>query len=138
MSNFVRKFSAAERLQFRTCIGWLSDVSIELARSGVRIQAAHLDFCKPIETIQNHSPRVEIEKFVASGLMEDGLLAITVLNGRVAGFEGVENRFKMLDRAVNIRLKTPAELVACATYRNVAACSPMLWVIYRIKNNLGR
>ena len=97
MSNFTRSFTTSERTHLKTFRGLISDAVVNLVKNKEQLQVAHFDFCDPIETLNKNSPRVEIEHFIASGVMPRGVLAITVQNGRVAGFEGEEIRLKMLD-----------------------------------------
>lgn len=135
MLHFTRLFSSQEKPKLLKYVGWLSDVAAKLVTQKRYIQVAHLDFCDPIETLKKHSPRIEVEKFITSGVMPKGLVTITVLNGRVAGYTE-EQRFNILDHAINIRLPKPAKLVDYGKYRNVTTCSPMLWATYYIENEV--
>ena len=137
MANFTREFDEAERLvikpnQYRNIA---SKVCKNIAKGGGRIQAMHLDFCGPIESWQPSSPRFEIERVVRSGVLDDGaLVAITVLNGRVKGYDSTDERRQMLLHAVSIRAKVPVVQVATGTYTNTnrKSKSPMLWSIFQI------
>lgn len=138
-ANLTRQFGEKERGAVQAALrqGWLSDVCEDLAREGVLLDAVHLDFCEPIETLQIRSPRVEIERFIKSGVMKNGLLAVTVLNGRVANYTGEEIRLKLVRHAVSGMFEGIVEQITFGTYWNPVKCSPMLWVVYRLESKAG-
>jgi len=132
---FTRCFPKGHPLQWQR--GHLSDVCKALVELGVSLAAAHLDFCKPLGFLNSNSPAVEIEKFIKSCVMVDGLLAITVLAAREQdGTDNDEVRYRRMKRAVGIRLNfgvpRTAELILHGRYGNKGSNNPMIWGIFRI------
>jgi len=132
---FTRRFPKGYPLLWQK--GHLSDVCKALVELGVSLAAAHLDFCKPLGFLNSNSPAVEIEKFIKSCVMVDGLLAITVLAAREQdGTDNDEVRYRRMKRAVGIRLNfgvpRTAELILHGRYGNKGSNNPMIWGIFRI------
>jgi len=134
-SLFTRRFPKGYPLQWQK--GHLSDVCKALVDRGVQLAAAHLDFCKPLGFLNTNSPAVELEKFIKSGVMLDGLLATTVLAGREQdGTDNDEVRFRRMERAISVRLDfgvpRTAELIKRGKYWNKDTKNPMIWGIFEI------
>jgi len=139
MANFVRQFEGDEKaiIQNNRRIGLVSEVCKDIVQQGGHVAAIHLDFEPPIEGFTRmNGPRAEIEKVLKSGvIMPGGMLAITVLNGRVKGYT-LEDRLNIMDNAVRrgMRNSKSFQKVTWGKYQNHAdtSCSPMLWSIYQI------
>jgi hypothetical protein len=137
-ANFTRRVAKKHIPHLQWQMGRLSDVCKILVKMGVSLAAAHLDFCKPLGFFNTNSPAVEIEKFIKSCVMEDGLLAITVLGAREQdGTDNDAERYRRMERAVNLRLNfgTPrtATLIQVGRYWNYSTNNPMIWGIFKIE-----
>ena len=129
--------------------GLLSDRCRELAAQGVKIKVANLDFKDPIETMDDDKPFMQIQQFMLSGIMREGILAINVLNARAPGALGekakrastpeewknskprTDSRKMIIKTAVSRFYDGRITLMDSDIYKN--GPSPMLWVIYRLE-----
>jgi len=122
---------------FQRYTGFVSDVSIKLARQGRLIQVAHLDFCAPIFALTPGSVAIEIPKFIGSGILQEGLLAITVESGHDPGCYDNETRYRRMNCLVNQRIETgvprTAKIVKEGSYTNPRSNNTMLWGVFQIR-----
>jgi hypothetical protein len=134
----TRNFTKRERPLLQRYTGLVSDVAFRLARRGKRISATHIDFCQPIFALIAGSPAIEIPKIVQSGVMDEGLLAITVESGHDPGCYSNDERYLRMTRLVKRGLKlavTPrtAELFKQGEYTNPRSNNTMLWAVFQIR-----
>jgi hypothetical protein len=134
----TRNFTKRERPFLQKHTGLVSEVASRLARRGKRITAAHIDFCQPIFALIAGSPAIEIPKIVQSGVMDEGLLAITVESGHDPGCYSNEERYLRITRLVKRGLKLAvipriAELFKQGEYTNPRSNNTMLWAVFQIR-----
>ena len=135
----TRNFTERERPLLQKYTGLVSDVASRLARRGRRITAAHIDFCQPIFALTASEPVIEIPKFVRSGIMDEGLLAITILSGREQdGCAGNAERYRRMEGLVKRGLKLAtiprtASNIHQGDYINPRSNNKMLWAVFEIR-----
>lgn len=141
----TRNFTKRERtLIRREKAGYVSEVSFRLAENGEQIQVAHLDFCGPIFALTAGAVAIEIPKFISSGILQDGLLAITILSGHEQdGCKDNETRYRRMANLVNQQIETRVPRTAKLAQRGGIPCrgkyfnprsnNVMLWSIFEIR-----
>jgi hypothetical protein len=139
--QFNKCFKPNERKLFRWQKGLLSDACRNLSFLGEKILVAHIDFCKPLGFYGPGKPAVEIEKFIKSNVMVEGLLAITILGAREQdGTHDDAVRYKRMMKAIKRGLRSvgiprTVTLVKDGWYWNDSkdSCNPMLWGIFQLE-----
>jgi len=135
----TRNFTQREKTLLRhDKAGLLSKVSFQLAENNEQIQAAHLDFCGPIFALTAGSVAIEIPKFISSGIMQEGLLAITILSGHEQdGCNSNETRYRRMIHLVNQQIETCtpriAKMIHRGQYFNPRSNNVMLWGVFDIR-----
>ncbi len=135
----TRNFTKGERPFLRVHTGLVSSVALKLAKKNQRITAAHIDFCQPIYALTLSEPTIEIPKFVQSGIMDEGLLAITILSGREQdGCASDTERYRRMTGLVKRGLRLAvvprtASIIHQHYYINPKSNNKMLWAIFDIR-----
>lgn len=133
-----RTFTSAQRKKMRCKSGLLSEICAEWADGGVRMNAIHMDFCDPIFALTRGKPAVEIPKVIRTGIIEEGLLAVTFLSGREQdGCDDDATRFRRLKHLINSEIEVPVPRTATmlweGDYHNPVSHNTMLWAVYDIR-----
>lgn len=122
--------------------GLVSEVSEQWAKKEIKVDAMHLDFCASAPTVYN-----EVRKVAASNILQEGLIAVTISNGRESG-KALENlsdlgyndlekgRINLLESALKEGYNDTSIVNKTGFYGkyfNEVSKYPMIWVIFQIK-----
>lgn len=143
LANFTRKLAQSERKIMRRAAP-LSESSFYWAGRNERIEAAHFDFTQGVNGSGRGSLRDELNRFMRSCFMEDGVLAISFMRARETGetrkqvqgadYKRVHLIKEALENGISCSpLPRQVKQISFGRYNNQMSSTPMAWVIFEIQ-----